>query len=116
MQEKMNMGKEEALQHLADPYSMFSVELGRAICAALHVVFPEELVVSWDSPEEAKRYDILVSEPGRGIKSMLLSCSIADCLEVPTPEPCRPEVWAYYNAREVARKIAMESIMHCDLI
>lgn len=71
---------DEALIHIADPYTMLGVPLARGVCAAFEVDFPEHLIVRWTSRNNAIiKYDIYVQkdEPGEGVSSSKLSDYVA---------------------------------------
>ena len=105
------MEHEEALEHIADPFSTFSLELAQEICAVFHVDFPEHLIVTWKNAQEALyKYDtITANAPGKGILSLHLSCYIAHQLDIDiSGNRYRNEVQEVrYNAREIAKKLAL---------
>lgn len=71
---------DEAMVHIADPYTMLGVPLARGICTAFGVAFPEHLVVHWKSRADAiRRHDtpIPYDGPGTGVLSSKLSDYIA---------------------------------------
>lgn len=105
------MQREEALEHIADPFSTFSLELAHEICVAFHVTFPEHLIVSWKNAQEAlHKYDtITANAPGKGILSFHLSCYVAHQLDIDiSGHKYRSEVQQVrYNAKEIAKKLEL---------
>lgn len=102
------MQHEEALEHIADPFSTFSLELTQEICAVFSVAFPEHLVISWRNAQEALcKFDtITANTPGKGVLSLHLSYYIAHQLNIDIAgHKYRSAVQQVrYNAREIAKK------------
>lgn len=88
MEHTLSVSLDEAMAHIADPYSLFGLPLARGICDAFAVAFPEHLVVHWTSRADAyRRYDApsVRDEVGFGLLSVHLSTYIAACYGAPTP-------------------------------
>lgn len=97
----------EALEHLADPFSTFSVAMTHEICTVLHIAFPDHLVVSWETAQEALyKFDTCATTmPGMGVLSLHLSCYAAQQLAIDiSGSRHRNEVQQVrYNAQKLRR-------------
>lgn len=104
---------EEALEHLADPFSTFSVAMTREICAVLHIAFPDHLIISWNNAQEALyKFDTCATTvSGMGVLSLHFSCYAAQQLAIDiSGNRYRSETQQVrYNAQEIAQKLALFS-------
>jgi hypothetical protein len=84
----MGMTVLEALEIVGDGHSVASVEVAKEVCEVFHVSFSEDLIISWQSQQQAfECYGFFPFEdgPGEGVECLSLSYHVAKSLGLGAP-------------------------------
>jgi hypothetical protein len=109
------MSREEAITHLAEGHSLWSVEMAKTICRSFDLPFPKQLIIRWRDQHDANPTKdpkgIWLHEPdqsGEGVGSIELSNYVAQRLGVRVRDYFGRGSQAAANAKAIRKYLALD--------
>lgn len=108
------MTREEAVTHLAEGHSLWSVEMAQEICSAFEIPFSAHLVIHWQNQKDANPSNdpkgLWLNEPdkpGEGVGSIELSNYVTRKLKLQVRDYYGRGSQARANATAITKRFAL---------